>query len=84
MCFLVFHCSLWCSYAFFQLGQMELVIFCLSGSGFLGDKFLSLSLIVFSEQIENLYKGWFAGDDSKCVYPWITSLDFSLFVTSCC
>ena len=30
MRFLVFHCSIWNSYVFFQLDQWELMVFCLS------------------------------------------------------
>ena len=71
--------------------------FYLSCSSFLGDKIFSLSLMVFGEQIGDLYKSYFIGRDfslsggvvyvqvvdSMCVVPWTTTVDLSLFVTSC-
>ena len=70
--------------------------FCLCCSGFLGDKFFNLSLTVFGVRIRDLCKSCFVGDfpllgvvfswvvDSKCVFPWTTWLNFSLFkMTSC-
>ena len=69
--------------------------FCLSCFGFLGDKCFSLSLTVFGVWIGDLYKSYFVEEDFPllravvhdwvidfvCIFPWTTSLDFSLFVT---
>ena len=68
--------------------------FSLSCSGFVRDRFFSLSLTVFGGLIGDLCNSCFVGDfallggvvhvrvvDPMRVFAWTTSLDFSLFVT---
>ena len=68
--------------------------FCLNCSGYLGDKFSCLFLMIFGERIVDLCEISFVGafqllggivyvwiKDSLCIFLWTTSFDFSLFVT---
>ena len=68
--------------------------FCLSGSGFLGDKFFSLSLMIFGGRIGDLFELAFVDFlflggivcvwvvDFVYIFPLIITLDGSLFVES--
>ena len=69
--------------------------FCLSCSGFMEDKFFSLSLTLFGGWIGDLYNSCFVGDfallgvvhvglvDPTCVFVWTATLDLSLFPICC-
>ena len=69
--------------------------FGLSCSGLMGDKFLSLSLMLFGERIGDLCNGCFDGDfallgvvcvgviDPTCVFVWTTTLDLCPFPACC-
>ena len=64
-------------------------------SGLMGDKFFSLSLMLFGGQTGDLCNSCFAGDfvllevvcigviDPTCVLIWTTTLDLSPFPTCC-
>ena len=69
--------------------------FCLSYSGFMGDKFFSLSLMLFGERIGDACNSCFVEDfalsevvgvgvvDPTCVFAWTTTLNLSSFPTHC-
>ena len=68
--------------------------FCFSCSGLMGDRFFSLSLMLFGGRIGDLCYGCFDGDfallevrvgviDPTCIFVWTTTLDLSSF-ESCC
>ena len=96
MCFLVFHCSLWCSSVFYELSKWGLVIFCFHCSGFMGDKIFSLSLILFAGRMSDSCNSCFVGDfallgvvlvglvEPTCVFVWTKTFDFSPFLTRWC
>ena len=84
------------------LSLFTLVFICIMGacdflscSARMGDKFFSLSLMLFGGRIGDLCNGCFNGDfallgvvrvgviDPTCVFVWTTTLDLSPFQTCC-
>ena len=65
--------------------------FCLSCSGLTGDKFFSLSLMLFGDLCNDCFDGDFAligvvdvgVIDPTCVFVWTKILDLSPFPTCC-
>ena len=85
-------------FCIFTTWPMGVYAFCLKCSSIFEDKFSSLLLTVFGGRIADLSKRCFIRGDfpllggvfrvevvgSLCVFGWAASIDFSLFVTTCC
>ena len=81
-----------CIFAVWLMGSSDFYFSC---SGLMGDKFFSLSLMLFGGRIGDLFNGFFDGDfallrvvrvgviDPTCVLVWTTTLDLSPFATCC-
>ena len=62
MYFLVFPYLLWCSFVIFVVWLMGSCDFCFSRSGLMGDRFFSLSLMLFGGRTGDLCNGCFDRD----------------------